>query len=541
MPPKKVLVASPACKVPRFMGETNLSYAIRCCDLQTVEKIFASNPNIIHDYILYDPRYTYRVEGSPLNIAADIGCLEIVRFFIKNGADVNAQSRFRHTPLALASEKGYFEIAKLLIENGADVNNMGSFEYHEYTPLMIATEKGYLELAKLLIANGANVNQEGYHKYTPLIIASEKGHFEIAKVLIENGADTNKGNIFNYAPLIIATENGHFEIAKLLIENGADVNGAYVNDEGVKKINPSKYTPLGAASEIGPLELVQLLIKHGANVKDASDALINASYRGRLDIIKFLIEKGADVNKKDRLEDTALTSAIRSGYLKTANFLIENGADVNITSGFERYTPLSIAASNRNVELTKFLIEKGANVNTVDRRGTPLLTRIVSMYDFHEIVKLLIGAGATPTPEIIRYLLRKIKPGEALELIELLKARGVDLSEVRNATGSTLLHEIAKADRKVSNAARRELLGPEYIAVPNLYTHPSGEMIVAPRNIYGRTPHNYARLATKQRNEYEAARGTQRAGGRRVTRKKVPRKVRGTKSRHGRRCFRKRV
>ena len=54
-----------------------------------------------------------------------------------------------------------------------------------------------------------------------------------------------------------------------------------------------------------------------------------ASERGHLDIVKCLIEKGADVNAKDEDEETALHLASEEGHLEIVQYLIEKGADIN--------------------------------------------------------------------------------------------------------------------------------------------------------------------------------------------------------------------
>lgn len=77
-------------------------------------------------------------------------------------------------------------MVKYLVKQGADVNANGSFGD---TPLMIACEKGHLKIAKYLVKNGADVNAEDCFNKKPLIIASGKGYLKILKYLTKNSAD----------------------------------------------------------------------------------------------------------------------------------------------------------------------------------------------------------------------------------------------------------------------------------------------------------------------------------------------------------------
>ena len=93
--------------------------------------------------------------------------------------------------MGYAADKGHIEIVKFLLEKGANVNIIDNYGN---TPLLWAIDKKHLEMVKLLIENGANLNVENNIGGTPLHIAVDKEHVGIARLLIINGVDINKIN-----------------------------------------------------------------------------------------------------------------------------------------------------------------------------------------------------------------------------------------------------------------------------------------------------------------------------------------------------------
>lgn len=128
------------------------------------------------------------------------GDLEKVKECLENGADVNTYSNIDWTPLLCATHFNHLEITKYLIEKGADVNPKDTDTLQlGLTPLLSATtneiknDEVKKEIIKLLIDNGADVNAKDRNGYTPLINAciAIKDNFEVVKSLIEKGADVN--------------------------------------------------------------------------------------------------------------------------------------------------------------------------------------------------------------------------------------------------------------------------------------------------------------------------------------------------------------
>ena len=85
------------------------------------------------------------------------------------------------------------------------------------------------------------------------------------------------------------------------------------------------------AAKFGDIAQAREAIKRGARLNSGlnSEALAMASMKGYTDIVKLLVENGADVNKKGANGLTALMLASSGGYLDIVEILIKNGADVN--------------------------------------------------------------------------------------------------------------------------------------------------------------------------------------------------------------------
>lgn len=142
-------------------------------------------------------------EGAPIiAIAARSASIEVMRYLISAGADINARTPAGETPLMLAAyffnenrEQGnrshdqHERAVHLLVEAGADIEN----EPHNYTPLAYAAYQGHDHIVRFLIDRGARIDadaQDGTtYVNTPLMMAAIQGHQETALWLLRAGAD----------------------------------------------------------------------------------------------------------------------------------------------------------------------------------------------------------------------------------------------------------------------------------------------------------------------------------------------------------------
>jgi len=146
------------------------------------------------------------------------------------------------------------------------------------------------------------------------------------------------------------------------------------------------------------LQAVQNLLKtKGPNAMDpnGNTPLIWAARNGKLNIVKFLVEQHQfplDVQNFDA--ETALSAAVVEGHYDIVKFLIERGANINL-GNCRSETPLHLAVVLGNLEIARLIVEEGAQVDTEDDCGdTPL--HFAVREDKTDMVSYLLSVGANP-------------------------------------------------------------------------------------------------------------------------------------------------
>lgn len=320
---------------------------------------------------------------APLHFAAMQGDTDLAKLLIDNRANINCLNNQKQSPLLLASMNKRTELACLLIDKEADINLVG---IKGETPLHWAAYDGDLRLAKLLIEKGTDLNAIDAKGLTPLHFAAIQGHTDLAKLLIDHGANINCLNSQKQSPLLLASMNQRTELACLVIDRGADVNAVDIKGEA----------PLHWAAYHGDLKTAKLLIEKGAVIDEKSHqhgytALFETTFKDHIELARFLIEKGADVNITDKKGFTPLFSAVDKGNIELAGLLIEKGANINARAQ-RNVTPLVQASALGHSELVRFLIQQGADINVSLSTGFSLLAFILAERNknWKEIAQILL-------------------------------------------------------------------------------------------------------------------------------------------------------
>lgn len=270
------------------------------------------------------------------------------------------------TALDFAVSRGSLETARLLIDNGADVRRVYP---SGRTPLHIATRNYHTEVAALLIDRGAEVDAQDNSGATPLLEAVGKGMDDLVKLLLDAGADPLRKNNAGIAPIEAAASKGRADLTRALL--------ATVGHP------PEELLTLAIHKDY--LDIVATLLTSGM---DGSPALHDAALKGRVDMLKVLLAKGADVNHKTNTGATPLHDAAIGGHVEAVRILLEHGANVNARETESGDTPLYMAAAMGRDQVAALLLEKGADPNLGSKEGgTPLHAAVTN--GFTKVAEIL--------------------------------------------------------------------------------------------------------------------------------------------------------
>ena len=328
---------------------------------------------------------------SSLNVAASIGSLEAVQYFLEKGADADFADEKGNTPLILASKRNDAAIVEKLILAKADPNIPNK---EGNTPLLFASYHNHVEIVKILLLARANPNITCRFGWTALELAAKHGYTEIVKELLITRASINICVWNDWLALIAAVIHRHIDVVKLLIKAKFDVNAH----------NERHKTALMYAAEKADYAIAQLLLKEDVDVnkqdKEGETALmLAATHPLGTGLVLELLKKGADVNLTNSRGETALMCACTANIVKA---LIAKGAKVN-AQRFDGKTALSIRAGMPNsFEVCKELLAQGADPNIEDKAGHTALEGSnfinADVFDGEEknTIKELLRYGANP-------------------------------------------------------------------------------------------------------------------------------------------------
>jgi ankyrin repeat protein len=245
--------------------------------------------------------------------------------------------------------------------------------------LRSAAEAGDLHTTRALLRKpGVDVDAETENGTTAMYLAAAHGLTVVVEVLADEGqADVSK-----------STRDG-FELQLVECDTATAYKRAYVP--------LGQVPPLYIAARNGRLDTVRALLQRGADVGQATGreatALHGASRDGRTAVITDLLDHGANADKANSYGDTPVCNAAHGGHVEAIKLLLDHGADVDkANKGGE--TCLWTAVRHGHVGTLKVLLGGGADVNKADcNRTAPV--HIAAYCGHAEAVEILLAAGAT--------------------------------------------------------------------------------------------------------------------------------------------------
>lgn len=201
------------------------------------------------------------------------------------------------------------------------------------------------QVRQFLAKDGIDSKDGGESKALNKAIRS--GNEGIVKLLIQSGAPVNPAQVSFSPPLSEAANLRRIGIMKLLLKSGAKVDG----------LDSYGQTHLASFGYFFP-QVLRILLEAGANpnatAREGETALMQAAGFGYEESVKILIEHHADVNLRDHKGRTALMHAAMGGHVDAIPLLLEDGADPNARDS-EGKTALDFARTSKNLAAMKLL------------------------------------------------------------------------------------------------------------------------------------------------------------------------------------------
>ena len=294
------------------------------------------------------------------------------------------------TALVFAARQGDIESARILLDAGADVNQVTEYGW---TPLLAATQNRYYQLGQYLLERGADPAIANKGGWTPLYIATDNRS-------IENGDyPTRKPDM------------DHLDYIERLLRHGADPDARMRSSTETRTIFTHQWlreegaTPFLRAAQSSDTVLMQRLVEAGADPSIATEngttALMVAagigwvegvtyewSERQNVETVQWLLESGADVNAQDNDGRTALMGAAHKGRGEIVRILVDHGADMAIRDFGSRDSIHNLAGTTwQAIDYADGLVRVGVQ-SAIEHPETAQLLRT-----------LMVDAGLPVPPE----------------------------------------------------------------------------------------------------------------------------------------------
>jgi ankyrin repeat protein len=284
-------------------------------------------------------------------------------------------------------QSGRKAMAETALENGAAEldarDRLGNTALHYICTVDMAA------LAEKLIAAGADVSLANNAGQTPLHLAAANGVISTIRMLLDRGAKINAQDREDKTPLIYAVENGWPDAAEYLLVSGADKHS----------MTATGLVPKDFIKAAGP-SMNRLMLFFEAKLthidSKGNTPLHQAVYQGGISTVKNLLTADkSSINFKNNKGLTPLLVAVSNLNFDISNLLLKYGADPNVSIPSDGNSPLHVAAENGLPWLGEILLDHSAKIDAPNKDGaTPLILAV--QWQHRDFAAMLIRRGADP-------------------------------------------------------------------------------------------------------------------------------------------------
>ncbi len=385
-------------------------------------------------------------------ILLEYASIQLIKQYLSEGTDIDAQAGIGVSMLHVASGKGNLELVRFLLEQGADPNRRG---VGGSGALDLAVESDNPDVVRTLLEAGALLDGKNEDGLTAMQKAVKFGRVKAVVALGDAGADymTYPSGVFDsFSLLHAAAVNDHPEVVKALVKMGADT------EAGMEEM-----PPLALAVQTSSTETVRALLSCGADFDaingNGHTALNDALHSLHLGAVNALLEAGANLEQADGVENSPLRIAVESGYLESIRSLLDAGAKIDAVEATGNITALKWAARLAAPEIVQLLLERGADAGLDGGDGkTPMhmVSASPTSYGFSGLKELHKRHGEYDKIRAARKMVRRTAHNKPKETVRALVKAGAEVDRL-DQDGKTPLFRVASiGDDTLSKMAMLE-------------------------------------------------------------------------------------
>ena len=291
---------------------------------------------------------------------ASLSSSQVMKTLVDLGADVNVQrTHDKVAPLRLAANWNNYMAINMLLQYGADANIQ---DENGDAPLHNSARHGKFSVSKLLIESGCKVNMRNYNDKTPLYLAVENRHDHVIKILLENHADVNMQYKLNPKDerlyVVCGKDRGRPAWHYVMVERS--LLGLFLKRVNGGSLDVADFgTVLKSGWGENPPESTKEELDSEAyflyNEVQGKTLLHRVCENNDIQLVELLlVEHGADINCRDAEGFTPLHIAAIRGQIEVVKKLVELGADDNLTT-LDGKDAAYLAELNEETEIEEFL------------------------------------------------------------------------------------------------------------------------------------------------------------------------------------------